>query len=129
MRGVRLLLTHPEVACRDCDDCCKYLYEENGQVRQRGGRLVEWPKGMGPDCRTCPKCQGSERPSPEVGRKATLSPRNLACISAYWEHKASPGPLDSVARRNFGTIGRLLAQHDRGQCDRLLELMRMLLRR
>ena len=126
---MRLLLTHPEVACRDCGDCCRWLYEETGLRRERMGRPIEWPRGMGPDCRRCPKCAGSEEPGPEVGCKATLSPRNQQCLAAYWQQRAAPGPLDGAARRNFGFIGRLLAEHDRWQAGRLVEILRAILRR
>ena len=108
-------MLHPEVAWRDCGDCQQFLYEESGQRKERMGRPVPWPKGMGPDCRLCPKCKGSESPGPEAGRKAALSRRNLACLDAFWERPADP---DATARRNFGIIRRLL-RNERGTVGRL----------
>jgi len=54
---------HPEVANRDCNDCIKYVYEEdgpqNGERKTWRGQPLERPPGTVPLCRRegckCPK--------------------------------------------------------------------------
>lgn len=120
------MLDHPALAERSCDDCQRWIYDERGRRRWRVDRWVEWPAGLGPDCFRCPKCEGNDRPGPETGRNATLTMRNLATLHRYFEHKATPGPVDSIARRNFGLLERVFAARDRATQEAIAESLAVL---
>jgi hypothetical protein len=101
------------------------MYDESGKRRWRYDRYVEWPKGTGPSCHRCPKCEGLAesviRPCPAEGRKASLTVRNYRTLAAYWEQRATGADpacvIDRFARRNFGIVHQLLTNHDTAQLE------------
>lgn len=116
-----LLLAHPEVAYRSCDECQKWYFDpQTGRQEKRrrkdpaDGKLKLLPvarkPGALPPCWKCPKCSGDAK-TPEEGRKAELSEKNWKALRFYYEQKAVGGPVDAVARRNCGIIERVLEEH------------------
>jgi len=100
---VLLILQHPELACRSCDDCRRWQYNhETGEVtddKRRGGKM----KRQGPTpCELDPKdgCAKGHWRSP-----GQLSQRNQQAYQHYLECKAvSIFPDDAIVRRNAGII-------------------------
>ena len=118
-----LLLTHPEVAYRSCEDCKRWIYDDKTGERRnlRTGEPMERPRGVPTPCLRCPKCTGVRRPNPTDGSKATLSEKNMKTLALYYEHQAAPMLIsDPIVRRNFGLIHRILAAYDRTQARLLI---------
>lgn len=101
-----LVLQHPGVAGRDCQDCLKHVYNE------KTGEREEWPRGSGKGyrrppgtsapCRkgACPKVA----PEGEPGSKA-LSAKNWQAYQHYLECEAvGDFPRDPIVRRNAAII-------------------------
>ena len=115
-----LLLAHPELAYRPCDDCQRWMFDDSGQVKKRReldpatgkAELVPFarPPGTKTPCWNCPKCEGPEK-TPAEGKQAELSERNWKAWRFYWEQKAGGGRLDGIARKNCGIIAGMLADH------------------
>lgn len=64
------------------------------------------PKSPTP-CTSCPKCDGEQEKSPEVGRQADLSEKNWRTIALYHEVQGVAGcgvVPDGITRQNFGII-------------------------
>lgn len=127
-----LLLNHPEVAGRTCDDCKRYVYDaetgkqatkrrkdENGEVRLLPA--LRPPGGKTP-CATCPKCQWSEAKTPEAGQRAELTQRNLRALEMYYQRRAAGGSVAPSLVRKFGIIEELL-DDERRRSGRMIELM------
>jgi hypothetical protein len=72
---VRLLLTRPELAQRDCGFCQKYRHDDNGLVFLPSGGLI--PRRDKPACRK----KGCPKGTPEAQK--SLSPANLLCYRHY----------------------------------------------
>lgn len=103
MDGVQLLLLHPAVASRSCDDCQRHLYNEQTgrRLEDRTGRPLPRPKGTFAPCRA--KLGACPKGSPEDPQ--SLSQKNLAAYRHYLECKAVHDfPRDAVVRRNAGII-------------------------
>lgn len=109
---MRLLLLHPAVANRSCDDCRKYLYHDKpgqfGDAVTRGGRPVRRPLNTLPPCAYCPK----QPPTvPERDRTPLtaedLSEKNWQAYQHYGECKAvGEFPDDDIVRRNAAIVAR-----------------------
>lgn len=97
-----LLLVHPEVATRDCNDCQKYVYDEKtGQRALFRGKPIPRPASTGPPCHygpdRCPKV------SPDSG--LALSDKHVITYNHYLECRAvGQFPDDAVVRRNARVI-------------------------
>ena len=102
---MQLILLHPEVAYRSCEDCKKYVYDHET------GRKEEYPAGSGlpvlrlpgslPPCHTGPSA--CAKVSPES--KVELSERNQECYRHYLECRAVGSfPDDPVVRENAAVI-------------------------
>ena len=106
-----LVLEHPEIIRRSCEDCTKYQYGEDGkQVMWRGKPMKRGP-GNRPICRygtdRCPK--GTPEASKEMTRK------NYAAYQHYIECKAiGKFPDDPIVRRNAATIRAIEDAHSKG---------------
>ncbi len=97
---------------------------ETWQRNLRGGKPIARSRHIKPPCRKCPKCQGENAQTPAVGRRNTLSRRNLQTLQAYHEHQAAGGEMkDPVLRKHFGIIRQLIDVLDRAQRRTLLEIM------
>lgn len=77
-------MLHPEVALRSCDDCCKFMYEDDGQPMRRpkigGPRVPRHPK-IPPPCRTCPKIPAGVQATP--GAATVIDDRTLDAWEFY----------------------------------------------
>lgn len=83
---------------------------------ERGGKPQPRPHYSAPPCHTCPKCSGSERPSPDVGQQSDLSEKNLRTLHLYHQHRATPlDRVDAIMAKNFGIIAGLLDRLDRSR--------------
>lgn len=100
--GVRLLLTHPEVATRDCPVCEKVHFDQYGRMEtDRDGKPRTRPKGTFPPCRYA--ARGCPKGTPEAQK--SLSGKNVAAYYHYLECKAvGDFPKDAIVRRNAGII-------------------------
>jgi hypothetical protein len=109
---VRLILSHPHVAARSCEDCKKWYYEDSPtrmalEVFTRGkdeeGRplRVERIAGQEPRCAWCPKVpRDVVDPCPEAA--VELSEKNWRAYQHYLECRAvGEWPTgDAIVRRN-----------------------------
>lgn len=102
-----MVLLHPTVAYRDCEDCKAWMYdEETGERALRHGRPIKRagkpPCGFptGPDTTRCPKG------TPEAGIE--LSERNWLAWQHYQECAAvGQFPDDPIVKRNAAIISRV----------------------
>lgn len=122
--GVRLALTHPQIAGRDCQHCQRFAYDElTGRPYQnppRNGKLIPRPAGNQPPCRIdgvgCPK-GNPEHPT-------DLNERNRQAYRHYLECRAVGSfPDDPIVRRNAALIR---AEEDRAETARWTDLRRLL---
>jgi len=122
--GVRLALTHPQLAARDCQHCQRFAYDElTGRPYQnppRNGKLIPRPAGNQPPCRIdgvgCPKG------TPE--NQTDLNDRNRQAYQHYLECRAVGSfPDDQIVRRNAALIR---AEEDRAEASRWADLRRLL---
>lgn len=130
-----LLLSHPEVGYRTCDNCRRWYYDpDTGKVQKQWrknpdtGRQEQVPRERKPGgklpCWSCPKCEGSAVKGPEVGRKSELSARNWQALRFYHQQKAAGGEVDAVARKNCGLIEWLMNEHRSAQSRAMLEMLK-----
>lgn len=79
---MQLELLHPEVAFRNCDDCIKYVFEEEGpligQIKMWRGQPLERPPGTVPLCRR----EGCKCPKGTPEKPVKLSQRNRQ----FWQY-------------------------------------------
>ena len=106
-----LILAHPEVAFRSCEDCERWIYDaETGKKKTRAGRPIARPHISRPPCSTCPKCEGENVKDVDTGKRATLSPKNWQTIQAYFQVQATHLMIDDpITQTNFGTIAYLFS--------------------
>jgi len=105
MNGLRMLLAHPEVATRSCEDCKKWVYNPDGSRQQRGGKDVPRHPTVPTPCDSCPK------KSPEEAHEYELSLKNMKAVQFHSISKAcgfrnlTPELAnDSIIQRNFTII-------------------------
>jgi len=118
---VRLILSHPAVASRDCGDCQRYLYDHaSGQrLSDRQGQPIARPAGTFAPCRyRTPGIEPCAKGSPEAGRE--LSARNRQAYLHYLECRSvGQFPDDAIVRRNAALI-----QHaERTQADERIQTL------
>jgi len=116
MNGLRMLMAHPEVATRSCDDCKKWLYNPDGTRAKRGGKDVLRPKGSETPCHECPK------KSPEEAHEYELSLKNMKAVQFHSVSKAcgfrnlTPDMAnDPIVQKNFTIIEGIEKHFDREQ--------------
>jgi len=111
---VWLILAHPEIAGRPCEECKQWLYQDTAE-RLSGRKLVTGdgrpmprppagrPGVLTTPCRQCPKIPPGVEPRPE--HAVELSERNQ---QAYWHYLRSKAvgrfPRDPIVERNAGLI-------------------------
>ncbi|MBX7106549.1 MAG: hypothetical protein K1X57_20910 [Gemmataceae bacterium] len=77
-------MLHPEVALRSCDDCCKFMYEDDGRPMRRpkiGGPRVPRLPNVPPACRVCPKIPPGVQATP--GAATVIDDRTLEAWEFY----------------------------------------------
>lgn len=119
-----LLLQHPELSQRDCNDCWIHVYNEKTNKREeRLGGPVKRPDGTGPPC-----VHGRCKKGPINGFKALL-PHNMLAYEHYKECEAiGHFPDDPIVRRNAKLIRMIenrWADAERRQETLLLTMQRM----
>lgn len=109
MVGLRVMLLHPEVGQRSCEECQTYLYDDRPERMaakpvMRGGNKVERiPLLQLPLCRYCPKIPPGEAAKP--ANAVELSDRNKAAYVHYRRCKATMRfPHDPIVERNAAII-------------------------
>ncbi len=110
MNGLRVLLNHPQVAFRSCDDCKRWLFdEETGKIKKRKGVEIPRPEGVGTPCERCPK------KSPELAHLYELSAANLKTLEIYWQCRATNGASlkhsDDLLNHNLSLIHQVIESH------------------
>jgi len=99
-----LLLVHPEIALRDCEDCRIHVYNKLGNRASRKSTPdVPIPRPPG----TFPKCHKNPKGCPKghYDSKKELSTKNYMAYVHYLECKGSMHfPYDPIVRRNGGVI-------------------------
>lgn len=96
--GVWLTLRHPEVANRDCGECQKWMYEDDGKVKLRRGKPM--PRRGPTPCRTK---QGCPKGTPE--NQKSLTRKNQIAWEHYQRCKATGRfPDDPIVARNAAII-------------------------
>lgn len=80
MTGVRLLLSRPELAYRDCKFCQQFEHDDNGPLL-----IFDLPlaRRRPPACRTSRGC-----PKGTPDDQLSLTPANLLCVQHYRHCKA-----------------------------------------
>jgi len=100
MLGVLLLMQHPDIAQRDCEECRQFVFDERTNKKQYyHGNAVRRPPGSVPSCHfnRCPK---GHYDSPN-----SLRHHNYLAYVHYLECKAiGQFPNDPVVRRNAAII-------------------------
>lgn len=100
---MRLLILHPEIAFRDCNDCEKHVYDEKTGRRMETatGQPIARPRGNVAPCRH--RANGCPKGTPEQSK--ALSDRNWKAWQHYQECRAvGQFPADSVVSRNAAII-------------------------
>lgn len=126
---MQLILLHPTVADRDCDDCRRFVYdEETGRRALRCGRPIARPEGTLPPCGygpdRCPKGH------PAAGR--ALNAANRKAYRHYQQCRATGRfPDDPIVMRNAGvmylieeTVKRAVARASHRQLLQILGVYR-----
>lgn len=117
---------HPSLAERSCDDCKKWVFEDDSAIPAK--RLDQPIERRGsPPCHTCPKCASEDDKTPEVGKRCELSYRNWVTLRRYYEQCAAPSGVDAIARKNFGIIRMVEARLTAAERRRLETLLRVLI--
>lgn len=84
------------------------------------------PPGTPTPCFACVKCEGLTERTPAKGREVELSNKNWRTLELYYRAQAMGGRLegiDAIARKNFGTIHRVLTGYSRTQMAGLLKML------
>jgi len=121
---VQLLLLHPDVAFRDCEDCKKWIYnEETGEIETKGDQKVPRPKGIKPPCGY--KTKGCPKGTPEDSK--ALTEQNWLAYRFIQECKAvGDFPDDTIVRRNAYLVAHAESTVDRLKRDSLIEWIKTL---
>lgn len=98
------MLTHPDVAFRDCNDCILFHYTRDGkrELDKRGNPKPR--RGLPPPCRT--RNGVCHKGTPEDQK--SLSDKNWKAYQHYQECRAVGSfPDDAIVRRNAAIISRV----------------------
>ena len=101
------MLFHPRILARSCDDCQRWLFDDDHQKILRVGIPVRRPAGSPTPCWKCPKQnprQGRplERDLPRIGRAVEL----------YFRIRGTAGSCLSAAERRDPLLARGMALVD-----------------
>lgn len=121
---MRLIRLHPEVAYRECSDCKKYLYEEDGTMTRRVGLPVRRPPSAPMPCGGCPKQPRDVPPALRTPETASeMSDKNREAYAHYLECRAVGSfPDDPIVRANAAAIRAVEDMADRLPLEQLLAL-------
>lgn len=102
---MQLILLHPEVAFRPCEDCQRYVYDHESGVREEfppgSGNPVPRPAGLSPPCSQGPSA--CAKISPDAG--VELNERNQEAYRHYLECRAVGSfPDDPIVREHAAIV-------------------------
>ena len=123
-----LLLTHRNVAVRDCNHCKKWMYnEETGEVETHRGQPLE--RNGKPPCEILVNGKsGCPKGSPTAG--IALSDKNLQAFIFHRQCKAVGFfPNDPIVIRNAGIIQSIVEAADKQENAQLMRMILMSARR
>ncbi len=125
-----LLLWHPEVTGRSCDDCAKYVYDdtptEMGPKVMRRGLPVLRPPGSPLPCYHCPKIPAGKPKHRDFA--VELSERNWQVYIHYRQCVAVGAfPDDPIVRMHAGIIRSIEDRHSGRSADSLQMIVKILL--
>lgn len=116
--GVRLEFSHPEISSRDCDDCEKWQYGEDGRritlpMDGEGVKRAPMKRVGKTPCGICPKLPDPEYLPEGIERtrklEQSLSLRNRKAFSHYLRCRAvNRWPEDHVVARNAVQIRMIM---------------------
>lgn len=117
-----LALAHPEIDARSCDDCERWLYDEDGKRSERAGAPVPRLPGMPTPCHKCPKIPRGKPPRRESA--VQLTDRNRRAYLHYLECRATGRfPDDALVARHAAIIRSVHDEWDRVPLRRLLAVL------
>ena len=125
-----MILLHPQWN-RSCDDCVKWLYDdETGEVVRRPYKVgLPQVRPLNPDgsistpCRMCPKIP-LDAPARTMNHAIELSRRNEAALQHYLECQAvGVFPDDPLVRRHAVILKAITDQADRAVFENFTQLM------
>ena len=117
-----LLMLHPKVAARSCDDCQKWMYLESGDQMKRFGEPVPRPKHCPTPCARCPKILPGAPPNPSSAVELTDS--TLLTLQHYRECQAvGRFPDDPIVRRNAVIIRDIESEVEDAIAERRMQLI------
>lgn len=124
---MRLLLYHPEYAARPCEDCAKWMYQEDGSRKMFRGLPMLRPQGVPTPCWKCPKIP-ADAPVKARSEAVEMSEQSRAVWLHYSECRAvGQFPDDPIVRRHAGLIRRIEDAHARntiaGRLDSIITLL------
>ena len=116
--GVALMMSHPNVAFRDCEHCKKWWYDEKtGEIHKKNGR--ELPRPCPPPCETSAGCPKGHWKEPK-----TLNERNVMAYLHYRECRAVGSfPEDAIVRHNAAVIRDLEDADDKAEGSQLMNII------
>lgn len=100
--GMRLMITNPLLAMRDCTLCQRWWFDEDtGRITRIGNQNVRRPEHALTACRTS---RGCDRGTPE--KLLAFNARNQQAFEHWMEYRAvgCPDPSDAIIRRNWMTF-------------------------
>lgn len=111
---MRLLLAHPLVAARSCEDCARWVYLDDGRQQLRLGLPVLRPKGTPTPCWKCPKVP-EDAPAKVREHAEELSDQNWLAYRHYLECRAvGRFPDDPIVRRQASLVRQVTEGWERG---------------
>lgn len=120
-----MLLHSPEWA-RSCDNCAKWLYDEDGRIARRPARVGEPVRrlpGQPTPCHKCPKIP-DDAPAKARQYAVELTEQNLEAYEHYTECRAvGRFPEDGIVGRNAALIRMLEDARERSQVLGRLETL------
>ncbi len=105
---MRLILAHPEVAGRSCEDCKRFIYRDTPDsmgevVRDPNGNPRLRPLNVSTPCHRCPKIPKGMAPIPASA--VELSEKNWRAFAHYRRCKAvGRFPVDEIVEYNAAII-------------------------
>jgi len=102
--GVKLLLFHPQLLKRSCQQCQTWLFDEKHQPILRGGRPVRRPSGSPTPCWSCPK----KSPAHSRGCERDMQ-RISQTLELYYQVRATAGRCLSECEAADPRLARNLA--------------------
>lgn len=113
---MQLLLLHPEVAYRSCEDCKKYVYNHETGVKEEfpegSGKPVLRIKGSLPPCAMGPTACAKVSPEAEI----ELNERNKQAYLHYLECRAvGDFPDDPLVKYHAAIIRSVEDESDRSE--------------